>query len=96
MLHERDRAASVLVEELTMLGPQWHPLRSTRNPSATVSLYECSRFPRMWPPDISQKYITLVLFVFVDGGGGGSEICPALLETAVLRVPTRFVQCLLM
>jgi hypothetical protein len=27
--------------------------------------------------------------VFV-GGGGGSEFCPALLETAVLRIPTRY------
>lgn len=74
-----------------MAPPEKPAIQSSRNPSATVSLYECSRptIPRMQPSDIYQKYITLVVFV-VGGCGGDSEFCPALLKTAVLRVPTRY------
>jgi hypothetical protein len=93
MLHERDRAASVLVEELKILGPQWHTLRnqqpSRSNASTIVSLHECSRptIPWMRPPDISQQYISVVVSVVCSDV---SEFCLALFETDVLRVPTRY------
>jgi hypothetical protein len=51
MLHELDQAASVLVEELTILGPQWHPLRSQQS-SRRVTLLQ----PYLYMNVLAQRF----------------------------------------